>query len=294
MSSELGLTAVDATLICGFVDEKNAQYEPLRALADWVNQPLDPQSNPFSGGAISQLVTEMGSKEAYKDWDISSATRTALSKRLGHKSAEDIQKVDLEDFAESDELFDAFHDLVYQGLLNADYAGISTTAYNPWCDLALLIDGVELSTLPAAPVPTPRKFCLWIPLCEDGTEFVDQNRFVDVSTDGPTNTSGHKAYRYQQPIEVTRGVTRKIGSLSPTAAPALSIAVYGARAATGTPVVMAGDTVQLQVESPAEAALTDDVVWIELLLKANKFHRALRHYQRFRWFQSNCWALGMD
>ena len=39
MSSELGLTAVDATLICGFVDEKNAQSEPLRALADWVNQP---------------------------------------------------------------------------------------------------------------------------------------------------------------------------------------------------------------------------------------------------------------
>ena len=263
MATELELTAVDATLICDFVDGNNAQSEPLRALAEWVNQPPDPESNPFSGGAISQLVTGMRSKAAYEDWDISSATRTALSK-LGHKSAEDIQKVDLEDFAESDELFDAFHDLVYQGLLNADYAGISTTAYNPWCDLALLVDGVKLSTLPAAPVPTPRKFCLWIPLYKDGTEIVDQNRFVDVSTDGPTNTSGHKAYRYQQPIEVTRGVTSKIGSLSPTAAPALSIAVYGARAATGTPVVMAGDTVKLQVESPAEAALTDDVVWIEL------------------------------
>ena len=263
MASELGLTAVDATLICGFVDGKNAQYEPLRALADWVNQPPDPQGNPFSEAAISQLVAEMGSQEAYKDWDISSATRMALG-QLGHKSAEEIQKVDLEDFAESDELFDAFHDMVYQGLLNADYAGISTSAYNPWCDLDLLIDGVKLSTLPAAPAPTPRKFCLWIPLYQDGTEFVDQNRFVDVSTDGPTNTSGHKAYRYQQPVEVTRGQTKNISSLSPSAAPALSIAVFGARAATGTPVVMAGDTVQLQVESPAEAALTDDVVWIEL------------------------------
>jgi len=263
MASELGLTAVDATLICGFVNGNSAQSEPLRALAEWVNQPPDPQSNPFSGAAISQLVIEMGSKDAYKDWDISSATRTALSK-LGHKSAEDIQKVDLEDFAESDELFDAFHDLVYQGLLKADYAGISTTAYNPWCDLTLLIDGVKLSSLPAAPVPTPRKFCLWIPLYKDGTEFVDQNRFVDVSTDGATNNSGHKAYRYQQPVEVVRGKTKKISSLSPTAAPALSIAVFGAQAATGTPVVMAGDTVQLQVESPAEAALTDDVVWIEL------------------------------
>ena len=82
MATELELTAVDATLICGFIDgNRMLNHEPLRALAEWVNQPPDPESNPFSGGAISQLVTGMSSKAAYEDWDISSATRTALKQQ---------------------------------------------------------------------------------------------------------------------------------------------------------------------------------------------------------------------
>ena len=142
--------------------------------------------------------------------------------QLGHKSAEDIQKVDLEDFAESDELFLPFTTWCTKVFLMQITQAFRRSAYNPWCDLDLLIDGVKL-TLPAAPAPTPRKFCLWIPLYQDGTLSIKTD-LLTISTDGPTNTSGHKAYRYQQPIEVTRGTDQKIESPSPTAPPALSIA----------------------------------------------------------------------
>ena len=256
MSSELGLTAVDATLICGFVDEKNAQYEPLRALADWVNQPPIRRAILFWSGHFTtrhRNGLERGLQRlGYLICDSDSSANLVINQQKTYKRL--IWKI-----SQTPMNFLMPFTTWCTRSAQRRLRGYLYNGLQPLVRLGLLIDGVELST-PAARYPPHANSVSGSLFMRMGQSLLTKS-ICRRPTDEPTNTSSYKAYRYQQ-LEVTRGVTKKIGSLPPPHS--TQHRAYGALAATGTPVVMAGDTVQLQVESPAEAALTDDVVWIEL------------------------------
>ena len=255
ISGLLEIDIDDATFIAGYLQEANLQSSPLKALSEWCNSAYRPEDNPFREAVELQLEQAVASSEDFDLLQISPAAMSALA-QYGCKTKEDLGDLDIQEFVKSDELFTAFHNLVFEGLLAADYAGLNALVVNPWRDIDLYVDGAKIGEIKKSPAEKVRKFCL--PL-EDND--LDGNRFVDVGIKFPTDNQGNASLRFHTSIELQKGQATSC-KVSPYPAPALSIGIR-AQNPTGTPVVLAGDSVILSLESPVESDLTD-VVWMEL------------------------------
>ena len=168
---------------------------------------------------------------------------------------EDLGDLDIQEFVKSDELFTAFHNLVFEGLLAADYAGLNALVVNPWRDIDLYVDGAKIGEIKKSPAEKVRKFCL--PL-EDND--LDGNRFVDVGIKFPTDNQGNASLRFHTSIELQKGPSHFLTKSARTQCTGIGIRSKPNR---NTRSLFAGDSVILSLESPVESDLTD-VVWMEL------------------------------
>lgn len=255
LSELLAIDPGDSRLICDYLHGIGREDQPLKALAEWCNTSYGPDDNPFQGAVRGQIEKAIGSSLAYDRLQINTTTRSALA-NFGCRTKEDLRKLDVDKFVKSEHLFDAFHNLIFDGLLAADYAGLNALVVNPWRDLSLYVDGLKLGEIKKSPAEKIRKFCLWLPEND-----VDGNRFVDVGIKFPTDVQGNAPLRFHKSVQLQRGVATPC-RVNPYPTPALSIGVRSQNS-TGTAVVLAGDSVTLQIESPIESDLTD-IVWIEL------------------------------
>ena len=255
LSELLAVDPDDARLICDYLQGIGREDQPLKALAEWCNTAYGPDDNAFRDAVKIQLEKAIGSSLAYNRLQINPTTRSALDE-FGCTTKEQLRKLDVDKFVKSEELFDAFHNLIFDGLLSADYAGLNALVVNPWRDLDLYVDGLRLGEIKKSPAEKIRKFCLWLPEND-----VDGNRFVDVGIKFPTDIQGNAPLRFQKSVQLQRGVSTPC-RINPYPTPALSIGVRSQNS-TGTAVVLAGDPVTLQIESPIESDLTD-IVWMEL------------------------------
>ncbi len=255
LSELLEIDADDAVLIAGVLQGRESQLSPLPALAEWCNSAYRAEDNPFRNVVEAQLEEAIASPLDFDLLRISPITRSALA-QYECSTKEDLSNLDVQEFVQSDVLFRAFHNLVFEGLLAADYAGLNALVVNPWRDIDLYVDGTKIGEIKKSPAEKVRKFCLWLP-----NNDLDGNRFVDVGIKFPTDKQGNTSLRFHTSIELQKGQATSC-KVSPYPTPALSIGIR-AQNPTGTPVVLAGDSVMLSLESPVESDLTD-VVWMEL------------------------------
>ena len=223
------------------------------SLAMWFNQVPDVKDNPFTGVARREVQAGRESELTFANLKLNPTVRKALI-ASGVFDKASLQKLDVESFANGVNLITQVRNLISAALLELNYAGLLVQIDNPWTELDLKIDGTKIGDLEPDPVPQWRRFLVQL------SGEIDGNRIVDLSIQAPS-ASGEPALRYHESIELRRGGTTRL-SMTPAAAPTLSIGLQAGQP-TGTPVVLAGDTVTLKVESPVESSLTD-IAWIEL------------------------------
>lgn len=255
LSEKLEINPKDATLLCEYLDRVGGGDQPYKALAEWLNNSSKLEESPIQFVVRGQLEAAIASTLEFNRLTIAPAVRTALSQK-GYVTKQALNELDVESFLNSDELFDALQELVFDGLLAANYAGLNALVVNPWQDIDLYVDGIKLGEIEKSPAGKVKRFCLWLPDNE-----TDGNRFVDIGIKFPTDTDGNDGLRYQSSVELEKGVSA-VCRISPYPTPALSIGIRSQNS-TNTPVVLAGDVVYLTLESPIESELTD-IVWIEL------------------------------
>jgi len=223
-------------------------------LVTWFNFVPDLDDNPYARTARSEINRALASELSFSGFSFNPVVAKALQ-QAGVTSRAGLEQLDVDSFATSKALITKARDLVSQALLDFGYAGIFVTVNNPWTELDLEINGNKIGTLVPRPTAQYRRFLVQLSGDADG------NRFVDFSIETPYDATGANELRFHESVELRQSMWAKF-EVSPALVPALSIGMTPGNP-TGTPVVLAGDTVALTVESPIESELTD-IVWIEL------------------------------